>query len=93
MVSEKLLERLRDYLNEKYRNETKFKPFFIEIRPSYLPDRKWEINTDWSSGVGVYESLDGKIVVHSHRVGDYEDAVEIISLEYVYGPKLKKAKN
>ncbi|MGB9622352.1 MAG: hypothetical protein ACPL07_00775 [Candidatus Bathyarchaeia archaeon] len=92
MVDEKFLEKLKDYLNEKYKDKPGFKPFEIDMRP-VTKKYKWEIFTYWGYGVGVHEFVDDeKIEVCSHAVHDWEEGVEIWLWDFAYYPALKKAK-
>jgi hypothetical protein len=63
-MSRGLPERLRDYLNEKYKSEKWFHPYeFIERGKE---DEKWKLRTDWYDGCGVVKELvDGSIWVSS----------------------------
>ncbi|MGB9717714.1 MAG: hypothetical protein ACPL4E_04665 [Thermoproteota archaeon] len=74
-MSQAFLEGLRDYLNERLKNETfgfLFKPF--EINTSCPPD-KWLIGDEGTAAVAsVAESVDGIVSVYSQRTdkaGDY----------------------
>ncbi|MGQ9597661.1 MAG: hypothetical protein ACUVQY_10935 [Thermoproteota archaeon] len=89
MVSQAFLERLKNYLNEKYKNDPGFEPFEI-----FCPDkmRNWMINTYGLSSFGVLEFPNGKVEVFSHAIEVWKDVIFDILTKRVYRYRLKKAK-
>lgn len=95
MVSRELLERVRDYLNEMFKDEIKSEldSYHISGRASYLKDVEWSVWTNLMDGVGVMGLVDGRIQVHSHVLGEnYEEALEIITSD-LYRRRLERARS
>lgn len=88
-MNRSLLEKLRNYFNEKYKNDAGFKPFKIDMQPI---DAKWRIRTYGSSNFGVEGLDDGKIRAFSHAIGVWDDAIYHTLMNRVYRYRLKKAK-
>jgi len=71
-MSQDLPERLRDYLNEKHKNEEGFRPY--EIMKGQVRNEKWFVYTEWRGGCGIRERMDGTIWVTSsalNYLGDW----------------------
>ncbi|MBO3799354.1 MAG: hypothetical protein QXI42_04255 [Thermoproteota archaeon] len=106
MVSRELLERIRDYLNEMFKDNIKimnemFKDnikrwpglylYYIEERG--FGNIKWYVRTNLMDGVGVMGLVDGRIEVDSHVLGEnYEEALEIITAD-LYRRRLERARS
>jgi len=96
MVSRELLERIKDYLSEMFKDKITRPDLAYEIvdRPvPYLRGVEWHVNTDLDEGIGVHGLSDGRIEVSSHALGEhYGEALEIVTAD-LYRRRLEKAKS
>lgn len=86
-VSQSFPEKLKDILNEKYKNTRWFEPFELDTNPVFK-DEKWCINTPMYGGFGVIGFTDGRIRVSTHVVDDWDDGIYNM-LWPLYEPKIK----
>jgi len=90
-MSRGLPERLRDYLNEKYKSEKWFHSYeFIERGKE---DEKWELRTDWYDGCGgIREYVDGNVWILSGPLAYLGDGLHNVLLR-LYDSRIRSAKN
>ncbi|MGB9717196.1 MAG: hypothetical protein ACPL4E_01980 [Thermoproteota archaeon] len=96
-MSQSFPERLKNYLNERYKNERYFEPYEIETNPNLLPSTiegkhtKWSVETEWPESCScIKEDVDGKVWIVSYPLCWIDDWLSEI-LWKIYGPRIKGA--